>query len=50
MDQPIPVNKISPGSVEDTLLLLEIVKEKQQEENRKQKVSGEMLGIEKEGF
>ena len=37
MDQP--VKKISAGSVEDTLLLLDIVKEKQQVENRKLKVS-----------
>merc|ERR1712173_511828 len=32
-----PVKKISAGSVEDTLLLLDIVKEKQQVENRKLK-------------
>ena len=33
------MKKISAGSVEDTLLLLDIVKEKQQVENRKLKVS-----------
>merc|ERR1711990_1382482 len=32
-----PVKKISAGSVEDTLLLLDIVRGKQQEENRRQK-------------
>ena len=33
-----PVKRVSAGSVEDTLLLLDIVKEKQQLENRKLKV------------
>ena len=32
------MKRISAGSVEDTLLLLDIVKEKQQVENRKLKV------------
>merc|ERR1712154_16002 len=32
-----PVKKISAGSVEDTLLLLDIVRGKQQEDNRRQK-------------
>ena len=38
INQPVPEVKVSAGSVEDTLLLLEIVKEKQQQENRKLKV------------
>merc|ERR1712066_75502 len=37
VEQPVPAAKISSGSVEDTLLLLDIVKEKQQEENKKLK-------------
>ena len=34
-----PVKKISAGSVENTLLLLDIVREKQHADNRKQKVN-----------
>lgn len=37
VNQPVPEVKVSSGSVEDTLLLLEIVREKQQQENRKLK-------------
>merc|ERR1711988_104 len=37
VNQPVPEVRVGSGSVEDTLLLLEMVREKQQQENRKLK-------------
>ena len=45
VNQPLPGDRLSAGSVEDTLLLLEIIKEKKQQENRELKVSSPLITI-----